>query len=164
MTTMKRHGATTLAGLSILCLAGAVWAATSTNVPGAACVAIEGASLTVNSDGEAVNLGGQLVTAVCPAERPIGSGGTSKASGTVFVIDRSPAENVCCWMVSQNPGGSRIESNHVCSASSSNVFQTLALPQVTDGRTFSHFVVECDVPGVSGGAASRILTYRITQE
>lgn len=164
MNFSNRLMATTVAGLSILYLSTAVWASIITNTPGAACVATAGSSLSVRLDGESENLGTGTVTAVCPAERPIGAGQTTLVSGTVFVVDRNPSTNVCCHVVSKNTGGAIVQSAPVCSAGSSTATQSLALAQISDPYSFSSYLVQCDVPGTSAGAASRIQMYRTTQD
>lgn len=144
-------------------IAGAVWAATTTNSPGAYCVASSG-TLSVRDDGEVENTTASAVTAVCPAERVISPTTITKVSGTVFVVDRSSAADVCCKVVSKNAGGSLVQSTSVCSTGSSTAYQQLALPQITDAATFSQYSVQCTLPPVNAGAASRIQLYRTTQE
>jgi hypothetical protein len=160
----KHHLKILLAATATAMLAtGGVLAATSTNAPGAACVAASG-SLSARSDGEIENITGSIATAVCPAERPIGTGGTSKLSATVWVVDQSTAGNVCCKVVSKNTGGAVVQSVPVCSTGASTASQPLSLPQITDTFTFSHFFVQCDVPPINAGSPSRIQMYRTTQE
>lgn len=155
--------ATTVAGLSLLLVSTVVWASTTINTPGAACVATGAGSLSVRIDGEIENPGAATVSAVCPAERPVGAGGTTLVSGTVFVIDRNPTTNVCCRVVSKNASGTLTQSAQVCSSGSSTTTQSLALPEVSDPFSFSSYMVQCDVPGAVAGAASRIQMYRTTQ-
>lgn len=164
MMISKPLMATAVAGLSLLSLSAIVWASTTINTPGAACVATSGGSLNVRVDGEIENLGGATVTAVCPAERPIGTGGTTLVAGTVFVIDRNPSTNVCCRVVSKNAAGNLVQSAQVCSTGSATTTQSLALPQISDPFSFSSYMVTCDVPAASAGAASRIQMYRTTQD
>jgi hypothetical protein len=145
-------------------IAGAVWAATTTNSPGAYCVASSG-TLSVRDDGEVENTTASTVTVVCPAERPISPSATTKVSGTVFVVDRSSAGDVCCKIMSKNAGGSLVQNaSPACSAGSSTAYQQLPLPQITDAATFSQYFVQCTLPPVNAGAASRIQLYRTTQE
>ena len=144
-------------------IAGAVWASTTTNSPGAYCVASTG-SLSVRDDGEVENTTGSTVTAVCPAERAIAPSTVTQVSGTVFVVDRSSTANVCCRVVSRNASGSVVLGTEECSTGSSTSYQQLALPQITDTATFSQYFVRCTVPPVSAGAASRIQLYRTTQD
>jgi hypothetical protein len=152
-----------LAAATLTLVAGGVLAATTTNSPGAACVAATG-TLTVLSSGETENATGSTVTAVCPAERPVGANGTSKVSGNVWVVDQNPSYNVCCKVVSKNAGGAVVESPLVCSSGSSSSYQILSLAEITDGYTYSHYFVQCTVPPVNGAAASRIQMYRTTQQ
>src|SRR5262245_59150794 len=103
-------------------IAGAVWAATTTNSPGAYCVAASG-TLSVRDDGEVETTGAATVTAVCPAERSIAPATATKVSGTVFVVDRSATANVCCKIMSKNAGGAIVQSSSVCSTGSSTAYQ-----------------------------------------
>lgn len=149
--------------MTLLSTAGAVWAATTTNSPGAYCVAASG-GLSVRDDGEVENTSAATVTAVCSAERPISPATTTKVSGTVFVVDRSSTANVCCKIMSKNAGGAVVQSASVCSAGNSTGHQKLELPQITDLCTYSQYFVQCTLPPVSAGTASRIQLYRTTQE
>lgn len=150
---------------ALLCsVAGAVWAATSSNLPGASCVASGSGTLAARADGEAENLTASTVTAVCPVERPMGAELTTKLSATVFVVDRHASANVCCKAVSKNAGGAVVQSATVCSTGSSSAYQSLSLAEVTDPYTFSHFYVQCDVPPIASGAASRIQLVRAAQQ
>lgn len=144
-------------------IAGAVWASTTTNAPGAYCVASTG-SLSVRDDGEVENTTASTVIAVCPAERPIAPSTTTQVSGTAFVVDRHPTLNVCCRVVSKNAGGGIVQGTSFCSTGASTAYQQLPLPQITDAATFSQYSVQCTVPPASGGAASRIQLYRTTQD
>src|SRR4029079_1179232 len=116
-----------------------------------------------NSSGEAANATASTVTAVCPVERPVGAGGTSKLSGNVWVVDQNASANVCCKVVSKNAGGQVVESPQVCSAGTSSSYQILNLAEITDAFTYSHYFVQCTVPPVDA-AQSRILMYRATQQ
>lgn len=150
---------------ALLCsVAGAVWAATSSNLPGASCVAAGSGTLAARADGEAENLTASTVTAVCPVERPMGAELTTKLSATVFVVDRHASANVCCKAVSKNAGGAVVQSATVCSTGSSTSYQALSLAEITDPYTFSHFYVQCDVPPIASGAASRLQFVRAVQQ
>lgn len=147
----------------ILCAAGGVLASTTTNTPGASCVAASGA--LVNSvDGASVNLGAVAVNAVCPADRQIAPALATKVAATVWVVDQSTTGNVCCTINSKNTGGALVSSPQVCSSGASSAVQALSLATITDGFTFSHFYVQCGVPATSSGLASKILTYRTIQD
>ncbi|WNG47127.1 hypothetical protein F0U60_25625 [Archangium minus] len=164
---MFSHTRRPLKGLVILTgilAAGATLADSTQNAPGAACVAINGASLTVRDDGEAENRTASLVTAICPAERPIGTGTTTTLSGRVFVVDQSTTSEVCCRAVSKNPLGAKVTGAWQCSTGSSANYQALDLASLSDTYTFSSFYLECQVPALSGGNASRIQMYRATQQ
>lgn len=148
-----------------LLYAGVALAASTNNAPGSACTATSGASLSVRDDGEAENLSAGLVTAICPAERPIGTGETTTSlSGKVFVVDQSTTSNVCCRAVSKNPNGVKVTGAWSCSTGSSSGYQSLDLAAISDSYTYSSFYLECQVPAVSSGNASRIQMYRTVQE
>lgn len=160
---MTKHVRILVPALLLSGLAGAVLAATTTNSPGSACVATAG-SVNVRGDGEAENVTGSTITVVCPADRPIGGSPATKVSGTVFVIDQNPAGEVCCKVMSKNPSGAVVQSASVCSTGSSSSYQNLALPEITDTFTFSHFFIQCTIPPASAGLTSRISTYRTAQQ
>jgi hypothetical protein len=160
MKTSIRRIVRTLSVTSFLSLAGTAFATSTDNSPGALCVGTTGGSLTNTSDGEAQNLNGATVTAICPVERPISPTAATVISGRAFVVDQSTTGDVCCRMVSKNPsGGAKIVSAFVCTSGSSSSMQILDTPQITDTTTFSHFYIECSVPAAAS-APSKILTYR----
>jgi len=151
--------------VAAMTMAGTVQAdPVTTNTPGSACVASTG-TLTARADGEAENLSASYVTAVCPVERPIGTGQTTtKVSGQVWVVDQNPSGNVCCMMVSQNANGATVMSSWSCSSGSSSGYQILSLPQITDAYTYSHYFVRCSLPPSYSSQTSRIQMYRTTQQ
>lgn len=154
-----------LVTLSAILAAGATLADSTTNAPGSACVATGSASLTVRDDAEAENRTASLVTALCPAERPVGAGTfTTALSGRVFVVDQNPLSEVCCRAVSKNPGGAKITGTWSCSSGSSSGYQILDLAALSDTYTFSTFFLECQVPAPSSGLYSRIQMYRVSQQ
>jgi hypothetical protein len=143
-----------------MAFAGVAYATTLTSTSGARCAGINGGSLSGRTDGETENTSAAAVTAICPLERDTSA---STVSGDVFVLDQSAASNVCCHLVSKNPGSTRIDGSQVCSTGNSASTQQLTLPSITDATTFSHFFVQCTVPAINGTAASRIQVYRTTQ-
>lgn len=146
-----------------LLVAAAAAADDMQNFPASLCVASSG-TLLVRSDGQAENGTAAAVTVVCPVPRPnLGGVVTTHFSGTVWVVDRHPTENVCCRAYSKNPTGALIPGAQVCSTGDSSSYQTLALPQLDDGFTWSHFFVQCTLPATSSGLRSRLLTYRANQ-
>jgi hypothetical protein len=154
-----------LVTLSAILAAGATLADSTTNAPGSACVATGSASLTVRDDGEAENRSAFLVTALCPAERPIGAGTlTTALSGRVFVVDQSSTSDVCCRAVSKNPAGAKVTGTWSCSSGSSSGYQILDLAALSDTYSFSAFFLECQVPAASSGLYSRIQMYRASQQ
>lgn len=161
MTITQRLGAAFIA--TLVAVSAAALADTSTNSPGSACVAAGAGSLNARSDGEAENTSAQAVTAVCPADRPVGTGGTSNVSGTVFVVDQSTTGNVCCRIMSKNASDAVVQSAQVCSTGNSASYQVLSLPQISDPFTYSHYFVQCTVPPINGSLTSRIQMYRTTQ-
>jgi hypothetical protein len=143
--------------------ASVAFGSTTTNTPGAACVAASGA--LVNSvDGEAANLSGSTAIAVCPADRTLAPALSTKVSAVVWVVDESSAANVCCTVNSKNPDGVIVSSPQVCSSGVSSGYQMLTLAQISDGYTYSHYYVQCSVPGTSNGLISKVLTYRTIQD
>ncbi len=152
--------------LSLLALtvgAGITLASTTTNTPGAVCVASSG-SLINGASGESANFTNASATAVCAADRSIAPTLSTKVSAVVWVVDESTSANVCCTINSKNPSGTLISSPQVCSSGSTYASQTLTLAQITDGYTYSHYYVSCTVPALSGGLISKILGYRTVQD
>ena len=136
------------------------------NLPGSACIAAAGGKLVVQDDGAVVNKSSKTVTAICPIERPVGAGVVAKTiAGRIWVIDRHSTLNVCCAAVSKNPNGVIKVGTEVCSSGGqTSTSQSLDVPKVSDGFTFSHYFLRCTIPSISGDAASGILTYRGLQE
>ncbi|MGH1344074.1 MAG: hypothetical protein ACRBN8_21120 [Nannocystales bacterium] len=162
---MKTLRPITLASfLGTLTLASIAFAApTYENNPGAACVATGDNPLSVRIDGEAENQTSSGMYAVCPAERPVDDLAT-EVSGRVFVVDQHPTSNACCRAASKNPSGSYQYSSWECSSGSSSGYQILDVDPVNDGYSWSHFMLQCYLPPMSGNAASRIQTYRVIQD
>jgi hypothetical protein len=149
--------------LPLATAAGVAWAATGTSTPGSACVGVDG-KLDIGSDGTASNPTTASITAMCPVERRISPTVATKISATVYAFDRSASGNVCCRLISRNPGSeTRIEGTQVCSSGSGTTSQALALPQLTDPYSFSHFAVRCTVPPVNANATSQIVMYTTVQ-
>lgn len=164
---VKHQARTVMFALSfagVASVAGAVIAAPMENSPGSACVAAGAGSLNVRSDGDIENITSSTVTAVCPVDRPVGTDGTSQLAGNAWVIDQHPTLNVCCRVLSKNPSGAIVFGTQVCSDDASASYQNLVLPEITDGPTFSHFIVQCTLPPSNGGLTSKIVTYRNAQE
>jgi hypothetical protein len=160
---MKRSHLISALALAILGSAGVVIASTSTNTPGATCVASSG-TLVNSVDGQSANLTTSSATAVCPIDRQIAPTVSTKVAATVWVVDESTSANVCCTLHSKNPGGAEVNGSQVCSSGSSSNYQTLSLAQITDGATFSHYFITCTVPGTSSGLVSKVLTYRSIED
>lgn len=158
------HSLKTLVVLTGLLSASAGWAATTNNAPGAGCVATGTGGLTVRDDGEAENRTASTVTAICPAERPVGTDITKILGGTVFVVDQNPTYDVCCRAVSKNPGGTKVIGSWQCSSGTSSSYQILELATLNDPYSWSAFFVECQLPPSSNGLFSRIQMYRVNQQ
>ena len=138
-------------------------ASTTSNTPAASCSATSG-SLTVAGGGQLQNGTSSTASAVCPIDRTIAPTLSTSVSATVWVIDQSSTQNVCCTLTSTNPlGNPPISSPQVCSSGKSASVQTLSLAQITDTKTFSHYAITCTVPAVDG-SASQLLTYRAVQD
>jgi hypothetical protein len=149
--------------LPLAAAAGVAWAATGTSTPGSACVGVDG-TLDITSDGAASNATAASITAMCPVERRISPTVATKISGTVYAIDRSTSGNVCCRLISKNPGSETlIEGTQVCSSGNGTSSQALALPQLTDPYSFSHFAVRCTLPPINTVSTSQILMYTTVQ-
>jgi len=161
---MNKRLSISVSSFILLAAAGGVLASTTTNTPGATCVAASG-SLINSVDGASANLGASAATAVCPADRQIAPTTSTKVAATVWVVDESSTANVCCTINSKNPSGALVTNTApVCSTGASSAAQQLSLPQITDGFTFSHYYVQCTIPAVSGGLVSKVLTYRTIQD
>jgi hypothetical protein len=160
---MSRSHLVKALALSIIGSAGIVVASTTTNTPGATCVASSG-TLINSVDGQAANLTTSSATAVCPIDRQIAPTESTKVAATVWVVDESSASNVCCTLRSKNPAGGEVAGTQVCSSGASSAYQTLSLAQITDTTTFSHYFITCSVPGTSGGLVSKVLTYRSIED
>jgi hypothetical protein len=152
----------------LLVTGGTLLADITHNVPGAVCVATSG-SLVNSVDGHSANITTSSASAVCPIDRDIAPTLSTKVAATVWVLDENPSADVCCQLHSKNPGGAVVTSpaapaGPVCSTGASSTYQTLALPQLTDTSTYSHYYITCTVPGTSSGTSSMILTYRAVEE
>ena len=158
---MKRF-ASTMFALALVAGAGAALADTEVNTPGAACVAASG-TLSNSVDGQAANLGTGAAVAVCPIDRLLQPTESTHVSASVWVVNENPS-GLCCELISKNPGGGVVTGTQACTTTVSSSYQGLAVPQITDTTTFSHFMVQCTVPGTNGGAISKLLTYRSDQD
>ncbi|WP_159397594.1 hypothetical protein [Sorangium cellulosum] len=145
-------------------LAGTVLADDVATYPASMCRPQDSGSLEVLSNGGVENPTSSSVTALCPVERKWEDGGwMTKLSGTAWVLDRNTSTNSCCRAVSRNPSGGNVEGTWVCTSGSSTSYQSLSVPQITDTTTFSHFYLECTVPGATG-STSGLLSFKATQE
>jgi hypothetical protein len=137
------------------------------NWPGATCKSASAAQITYGSDATARNNDAAALTMSCPARRPDKNGWTNRAFGHAFVIDRNPTDDVCCHVESKNPGGAVEVGGTDCSSGEDTAMQVLRLdfPKMYDPYSWSHFHIDCTLPGVSsGGIASRLITYRVGQQ
>ncbi|AUX45419.1 uncharacterized protein SOCE26_069100 [Sorangium cellulosum] len=161
-TLLGRRRRAFLVCLALTVGAGAAYAATTTNAPGAYCTATLGQSLTVRSDGEVENSSPDDLIVLCPVERPDSS---TTVSGTAFVVDRKSSSNICCNLVAKGTAGATINGTSACSDGTSASTQTLALPQITDTMVGSSRFVQCTLPGLGFGESnpSRIQMYRTVQ-
>ena len=149
--------------LGIATVAGVSFADTD-NAPGSMCVATGSNTMSINTVGHGYNNNTSSMTVVCPSERKIiGSNFATKFKGTVWVMDRSTTDNVCCRAMTRNPGGANVTGTEVCTSGSSSSYKQLNVPQITDNYTWSHFYIRCTLPAKDGSNASRILTYRSVQ-
>lgn len=132
---------------------------TTTNAPASYCTGV-GAALTVLSDGEIENRTAVNVTAVCPVERVASA---TKISGRVFVTDRHSTSNVCCKLVAHTPDGARQDGTPACSIGNDPATQSLLLAELALPFSYSHVVVECAVPAMTGTIPSRLQLVRTVQ-
>lgn len=136
------------------------------NWPGSMCKPASTGVVTYGSDATARNGELTALTLSCPASRVNNGSWATRAFGHAFVIDRHPSEDVCCHVESKNPGGATEVGGTECSSGSDSAMQVLKLdfPKLRDPFTFSHFHVDCTLPGTSSGLTSRLLTYRLGQQ
>jgi len=145
--------------VAVLSAPVAAHADTTTNAPASYCAGV-GATLTVRSDGEIENRTASSITAVCPVERVASA---TKISGRVFVTDRHSTSNVCCKLVAHTPDGTRQDGTPACSTGNDPAAQTLLLAELALPFSYSHVVVECSVPAMSGTIPSRLQLVRTVQ-
>lgn len=132
-----------------------------TNRPAAACKGVNGATLEYQADGQALDTGGTYMTAVCPITRPVSPTFADTIAKTrVWVTDRSATDDVCCYVQSKNPTGSRVTSAAVCSSGSLAGVQPLDLPTIRDTGSWSQASVVCSMPPVTAAGASGLHSYR----
>lgn len=135
-------------------------------MPGSNCVAEGTIPISVTATGGVENPSTlSTATALCPVER-IATGGafSTNFSARVWVVDQSSSGNVCCRVVSNNPGGAQQLGTPVCSTGSAATSQSLTRPGITDTASYSHFYVTCTIPAKTAlGKTSGILTYRGVQ-
>jgi hypothetical protein len=166
MNIFSRKTTAAAIAVGVVSITGAVLAGTITNnAPGSACVSA-GGTLNVRTDGEIENTSTtSFAFAVCPVDRPIGSGvTTTQLSATVFAVDRNPSSDICCWVASKNPDGGSVSGTSTCTSGSSSSYQQIALPGLTDNTTYSHFYVFCTLPPAVGTSTSRLQTIRSIQQ
>lgn len=144
--------------------AAAVHADDITNHPASACVPAGTGQLTVTAAAGVENASTATVTAMCPVERIAHAGFATTFSGRVWVVDQNPTYNICCRVVSHNPGGTPQLGASSCSTGSATTSQSLVLAGLTDTASYSHFFISCSVPPKSStGKNSGLLTYRAIQ-
>jgi hypothetical protein len=153
---------TVFLALAAVGLASGLAGAVTDNAPGSMCVGSGTGKLTVKSNGETENQSTAAVTALCPSERAAAPA-TTQFSGTVWVRDRNASAEICCRLMTKNPGGAVVTGEWSCSAGSSSSYQSLSLVGISDTYTWSHVYVECSVPPQAAGLNSAILTYRVNQ-
>lgn len=136
-----------------------------TNRPAAACVGADGAQLEYQPDGRALNTAAfTYQTAVCPIARPVAPVFADTIAKTkVWVSDRSPTDNICCYVQSKNPTLPKVASTVVCSSGNDGVTQELDLPTIRDATTWSQASIVCSVPPPSASSGtSGLIGYRAT--
>ncbi len=135
------------------------------NRPGAFCRATDGDALQVGSTGFALNSTASAMEVTCPIRRAY-EGGTFAnvvAVPRLFVYDRHPTQDVCCYLQSKNPSGTLKDSALQCTQGLSPSYKLLNLPSVYDNTTWSQFNLACTIPPTSVDGSSGIQTYRAEQ-
>lgn len=161
---MKNHKLVgiSLAGAVVAAIGAIAGASTTTNTPASACVPLFG-TYAINDAGHGQNTStAGLTSVVCPIDRAIAPTVATKVAATVWVVDRSSTDNVCCTLESANENGVQVKNpTPICSTGASTAAQALQLPQIVDGFTFSHFQINCVLPAAaSASAPSKLVTYR----
>ncbi len=135
------------------------------NRPGTRCRATGDDSLDYALDGVAYNDSASTAEVVCPVRRVYDEGVFANQLDVprMFVYDRHPTEDVCCFVRSKNPGGAEIDGALECTSGSSSSYQTLQVPSLYDNTSWSQFSLVCSVPPSSSGGESGIHTYRPQQ-
>lgn len=82
------------------------------------------------------------------------------AKTRVWVTDRSTPDDVCCYVQSKNPTGTRVTSAVVCSSGNQAGVQQLDLPTIRDGASWSQASVVCSMPPVTASGTSGLHSYR----
>lgn len=129
------------------------------NAPAATCVAISGGSVTPLSGGGIENAGSQTLTVLCPANRKtVGGVFTSSISGTIYARDNNSSANgnVCCRAMS-----STLQGNETCSSgvTPDQALSQIAVSELVDATTTSHFFFSCKIPPVNSGNNKRSALY-----
>lgn len=150
---------------AVLLTAGGAVADTFENRPGAECRAVGGAYAEVDATGRLGNGEIDTIEFICPAQRVATDGRfETRFSGRVFALDRHPDEDICCHVLSKNPGGALRTGEERCSDGAQAHRQIIDLPEVVDPYTWSHFAIRCEVPGIHAGNQSKVMTYRVISE
>jgi hypothetical protein len=133
------------------------------NRPAAACRQATGTQYDTSAN--LTNTAYSTATVICPIHRAHdGSRFANFVSAPkVFVRDLNSAYNVCCRLVSKNPGGKKIETPEVCSSGSSSSFKSLETSAIYDNYSWSQFSLVCKLPAKSSLGTSAILGYRVEQ-
>ena len=148
-------------------LTGVVLAEDVMNLPASMCRPQGSGSLAVKDDGSIENQTTSEVTALCPVERKWANGALSTSlSAKVWALDRHATENVCCRAVRRSPTNSNndFRGPEVCTSGNYITYQTLDVPEIASGGSFSYFYIECTIPPKSAGNESGLSTYRAIQE
>jgi hypothetical protein len=104
------------------------------NFPGALCKAVGTNVVTYTSAAQATNAStSATLTLACPMPRHRDSGGNwaNWAFATVWVTDQHASSNVCCQVISKNPGGPQVSGGEECSTASSSGDQCLGIPRAS---------------------------------
>lgn len=135
--------------------------------PGVACLAsgIENNNIERQPEtGRALNMAVIPRTLICPATRESGL----SVGATAWVIDQHPGlgvnGRVTCWLRSGRPNSTVVNSSSDATPPSWNtdIPARLNLPAVASVPAGFHWI-SCDVPGVSLGRRSGMVTYQTSE-
>ncbi len=158
MNHVKRTLSLSVAGVALLI--GSTAVADGKNYPASNCVVWSGGAISYNLSA-IFNYTGSNTYVDCPAVKDA----TSIASGYVKAKDRSPGSGVECSLSSLYVSGAGFfgwQSAPVSTGGSADNWQTLSYGAL-GANSAGYYYYSCVIPPVSGGNASGIAMYHITE-